>query len=120
MLIPVTVASLPLERYRRCYEPGCSVGLLTRLLAARCDEVLATDAIESAVLQAREVVAGLVFLIFSVVLFLLAGGLILFLVRRALHGTTLFQSASGPKTSAETATVPPAPETVSRGKATAS
>src|SRR3954449_9921542 len=33
----VTVAGLPRERYRRCYEPGCSVGLLTRLLAPRCD-----------------------------------------------------------------------------------
>lgn len=55
----VTVASLPREHYRRAYEPGCSVGLLTRLLAPRCDEVLATDAIESAVVQAREVVADL-------------------------------------------------------------
>jgi predicted TPR repeat methyltransferase len=55
----VTVASLPRERYRRCYEPGASIGLLTRLLAERCDEVLATDAIESAVEQAREVVKDL-------------------------------------------------------------
>jgi len=52
----VTVASLPRERYRRCYEPGASVGHLTRLLAERCDEVLATDAVESAVSQGREVV----------------------------------------------------------------
>src|SRR4051794_4793646 len=49
----VTVASLPRERYRRCYEPGASIGLLTRLLAARCDEVLAVDSIASAVEQAR-------------------------------------------------------------------
>lgn len=55
----VTVASLPRERYRRCYEPGCSVGLLTKLLAARCDSVLATDAIPSAVDQTREIVADL-------------------------------------------------------------
>ncbi len=50
----ITVASLPRERYRRCYEPGCSVGLLTRLLAPRCDEVLAADSVESAVRQTRE------------------------------------------------------------------
>jgi trans-aconitate methyltransferase len=52
----VTVASLPREHYRRCYEPGASIGHLTRLLAERCDEVLATDAIESAVIQGREIV----------------------------------------------------------------
>jgi trans-aconitate methyltransferase len=48
----VTVASLPRERYRRCYEPGCSIGLLTRLLASRCDEILAVDSVEEAVQQA--------------------------------------------------------------------
>ena len=55
----VTVASLPRERYRRCYEPGCSIGLLTRLLASRCAEVLAVDCVESAVQQAGEVVGDL-------------------------------------------------------------
>ncbi len=55
----VTVASLPRERYRRCYEPGASIGLLTRLLAARCDEVLAVDSVGSAVEQAREEVRDL-------------------------------------------------------------
>jgi trans-aconitate methyltransferase len=55
----VTVASLPRERYRRCYEPGCSIGELTRMLAARCDEVLATDSIDDAVHQAREAVQDL-------------------------------------------------------------
>jgi SAM-dependent methyltransferase len=52
----VTMASLPRARYQRCYEPGCSIGLLTAMLAPRCDEVLAVDSIGSAVLQAREVV----------------------------------------------------------------
>ncbi|GAB2578401.1 methyltransferase [Paractinoplanes abujensis] len=55
----VTVASLPRERYRRCYEPGASIGLLTRLLAARCDEVLAVDSVPAAVAQARETVKDL-------------------------------------------------------------
>jgi SAM-dependent methyltransferase len=50
----VTMASLPRPRYRRCYEPGCSIGLLTSMLATRCDEVLAVDSVESAVHQARE------------------------------------------------------------------
>jgi SAM-dependent methyltransferase len=50
----ITVASLPRERYRSGYEPGCSIGLLTRLLAARCDAVLAVDSVESAVRQTRE------------------------------------------------------------------
>ena len=45
----VTMASLPRERYRRCYEPGCSVGLLTRMLAPRCDEILAVDCVPEAV-----------------------------------------------------------------------
>jgi hypothetical protein len=55
----VTVAALPREHYRRCYEPGASIGHLTRLLAERCDEVLATDAIEAAVLLGRKVVHDL-------------------------------------------------------------
>lgn len=52
----VTVASLPRRRYRSCYEPGCSIGLLTRLLAPRCDEVLAVDSVASAVLQTEAAV----------------------------------------------------------------
>ncbi|MEV4703988.1 class I SAM-dependent methyltransferase [Actinoplanes sp. NPDC049316] len=55
----VTMASLPRERYRRCYEPGCSIGLLTRMLAERCDEVLAVDCVDSAVRQAAEAVGDL-------------------------------------------------------------
>ncbi len=53
----VALASLPRERYRRCYEPGCAIGELTRLLAPRCDEVLAVDCVEAAVQQARAAVA---------------------------------------------------------------
>jgi trans-aconitate methyltransferase len=52
----VTLASLPRPRYRRCYEPGCSIGLLTRMLAPRCDEILAVDSIASAVHQTKEAV----------------------------------------------------------------
>ncbi|GIF14533.1 class I SAM-dependent methyltransferase [Actinoplanes teichomyceticus] len=55
----VAVASLPRPRYRRCYEPGCSVGLLSVMLAERCDEVLAVDCVDEAVSQARTATAGL-------------------------------------------------------------
>ena len=39
----MTMAMLPLPHYRHAYEPGCSVGVLTELLASRCDHVTATD-----------------------------------------------------------------------------
>ncbi|MEU4420702.1 class I SAM-dependent methyltransferase [Actinoplanes sp. NPDC024001] len=55
----VTLASLPRERYRRCYEPGASIGLFTRMLAPRCDEILAVDSVEEAVQQARQNTADL-------------------------------------------------------------
>lgn len=38
-----TVEALPRPRYESAYEPGCSVGVLTRLLAPRCDHLLAMD-----------------------------------------------------------------------------
>jgi hypothetical protein len=49
----VTVASLPRPRYRSAYEPGCSIGVLTELLATRCDHLLASDIIPSVVQQAE-------------------------------------------------------------------
>lgn len=39
----ITTALLPFPRYRRAFEPGCSVGVLTEKLAARCDRVTSTD-----------------------------------------------------------------------------
>lgn len=39
----ITAASLPAARYASAFEPGCSIGVLTQRLAARCDRVLATD-----------------------------------------------------------------------------
>jgi len=50
----LTVATLPLERYRRAVEPGCANGALTELLAPRCDELIAYDMIDEAVLRATE------------------------------------------------------------------
>ena len=53
----VTLASLPEQRYRSALEVGCSIGVLTRLLAGRCDELLAVDVSRAAVESARERVA---------------------------------------------------------------
>lgn len=50
----LTMAALPRRRYRRALEPGCSIGVLTELLAHRCDEVIATDIVEGALQQTRE------------------------------------------------------------------
>ncbi len=49
----VTLAALPRDRFGRAFEPGCSIGVLTELLAARCDDVLATDVSDTAVTRAR-------------------------------------------------------------------
>ncbi len=55
----LSVALLPRERYRAGFEPGCSVGVLTRKLATRCDQLLACDAVPDAVAAARARTAGL-------------------------------------------------------------
>ena len=39
----LTMAALPDQRYHSCFEPGCSVGVLSQLLADRCDRLLSTD-----------------------------------------------------------------------------
>jgi predicted TPR repeat methyltransferase len=49
----LTVGALSRRRYRRGFEPGCSVGVLTEQLAARCDTLLATDVSPAAVAAAR-------------------------------------------------------------------
>lgn len=48
----LTMAALPRERYASAYEPGCSIGVLTGLLAERCDRLLASDGSPAAVSQA--------------------------------------------------------------------
>jgi len=52
----LTVASLPRRRYRRAFEPGCSIGVLTGFLASRCDELLATDPVAAPLERARAAV----------------------------------------------------------------
>jgi SAM-dependent methyltransferase len=49
----LSVASLPRLRYRRVFEPGCSIGVLTRMLAERADTVVASDVSPAALATAR-------------------------------------------------------------------
>jgi SAM-dependent methyltransferase len=55
----VTLALLPAARYASGFEPGCSVGVLTELLAGRCDRLLACDAAPAAVRAAARRTASL-------------------------------------------------------------
>jgi predicted O-methyltransferase YrrM len=45
----ITLALLPRRRYRHAFEPGCSIGILTELLALRCDQVTAVDVADVAI-----------------------------------------------------------------------
>lgn len=45
----ITLAMLPNRRYRHAFEPGCSIGTLTALLAQRCAHVTAVDVADAAV-----------------------------------------------------------------------
>ncbi len=49
-----TLDALPNERYRSGFEIGCSVGVLTELLAGRCDALLAVDIVEPPLIHARK------------------------------------------------------------------
>ncbi|GAB2574463.1 class I SAM-dependent DNA methyltransferase [Spirosoma areae] len=49
-----TLAALPQERYANVFEIGCSIGVLSQMLAPRCDKLLAVDASELPLNQARE------------------------------------------------------------------
>ncbi|MCM3884729.1 SAM-dependent methyltransferase [Frankia sp. R82] len=55
----LTMALLPERRYASGYEPGCSIGVLTRLLAGRCDRLLATDVVPAVAEQAAADLADL-------------------------------------------------------------
>jgi hypothetical protein len=54
----VTMASLPRRRFRRAFEPGCSIGLLSEQLADQCDELLSADVNATALRAARARLAG--------------------------------------------------------------
>ena len=60
-----TVAALPRKRYRRGVEAGCSIGVLTAQLAARCDRMLGIDVAAAALDRARQRLAGVTNVEFS-------------------------------------------------------
>jgi trans-aconitate methyltransferase len=49
-----TLALLPPRRFRNAVEVGCSIGVLTRMLAAACDRLLALDVDDLPLQAARE------------------------------------------------------------------
>ena len=53
-----TLAALPRARYRRAFEVGCALGLLTAGLAPRCDDLLAAEPVAAALEEARARLAG--------------------------------------------------------------
>jgi cyclopropane fatty-acyl-phospholipid synthase-like methyltransferase len=55
----LTLNAMPKPRYRSALEVGCSIGVLTRLLAARCDSLLAVDAAQTPLVEARRRCADL-------------------------------------------------------------
>lgn len=48
-----TLAALPNARYHNAFEIGCSIGVLTKELTNRCDQILAVDASELPLKAAR-------------------------------------------------------------------
>lgn len=50
----VLLASLPNVHFASAYEPGCAAGDLTIALSSRCQQLLASDGSERAVLQTRQ------------------------------------------------------------------
>jgi len=48
-----TLAALPQPRYSNALEIGCSIGVLTSLLAPRCERLLALDATAAPLVEAR-------------------------------------------------------------------
>jgi SAM-dependent methyltransferase len=55
----ISLALLPREHYGDAFEPGCSVGVFTELLAPRCDRLLSCDAADAAVRSAAARTAAL-------------------------------------------------------------
>lgn len=53
-----TLAALPYERYANAFEIGCSIGVLSAMLARRCDRLLSVDASALPLKQARERLAA--------------------------------------------------------------
>lgn len=54
-----TLEHLPHKRYKRGFEVGCSIGVLTSQLGKRCDSLLSVDVAETALTQARRRCEGM-------------------------------------------------------------
>ncbi len=50
----LTMAALPRQRYERTFEPGCSIGVLSTLLATRTDELVAMELLPRVAAKARQ------------------------------------------------------------------
>ena len=55
----LTLNAMPKPHYRSALEVGCSIGVLTRSLASRCDAVVAIDAAQTPLVEARRRCADL-------------------------------------------------------------
>ena len=55
----LTLNAMRKPRYRSCLEVGCSIGVLTRSLASRCNTVIAVDASLTPIVEARRRCADL-------------------------------------------------------------
>src|ERR1700729_2273959 len=55
----LTLDAMPNPRCRSALEVGCSIGVLTRLLASRCDALVAIDAAQTPLVEARRRCADL-------------------------------------------------------------
>jgi len=53
-----TMAALPNDHYTSAFEIGCSIGVLSEMLAQRCDKLLAVDASELPLKTARQRLAA--------------------------------------------------------------
>jgi SAM-dependent methyltransferase len=51
--LAVLLATLPRERYHRAWEPGCGPGIVSEALAARVDELVASDSSAAAIELAK-------------------------------------------------------------------
>jgi cyclopropane fatty-acyl-phospholipid synthase-like methyltransferase len=61
----LTLNALPKPHYRSALEVGCSIGVLTRSLASRCDSVIAVDAAPAPLVEARRRCADLKDVVFE-------------------------------------------------------
>lgn len=50
----ILMASLPRAMFRRAFEPGCAMGEISVLLAARCEQLIASDFVPEALAAARQ------------------------------------------------------------------